>query len=837
MGCGGSVPVRANSTSAPLENEPPVSAPNIDGTGKESDNGVAEQNRNPPGFWSTLAEAWACDDWFSAAAEGEVDKLKRLAAQHPAFLDSLNEDDESALFIAAGEGHVECVRELLRLGASVNLVQKEDRVTALMQAIARECSIEMIEVFLEFGADIRLASAEGYTPLHVAAGLGHLESALLLLQEGADVGALNEDGCAPVFYAACNGHSELVACLFEAGADLNVKSRVDGQTAIFPAASNGFVEVLAFLLHAKAEVDLQCRTTKMTPLLNAAVNGKPASVALLIRAGADVNACTDEKSTALHLAAANGFPEILPLLARAGARLDVTDSDDLTPLMRAALMGQEACVRALVRLGADAGIRCPAGSAAEIAFREGYQRVVGILEWKEEEKEMGGEGDGDWEKDCLSSWQDVKSLIMSGAVLLWPLTVFRFLSEKNHPIPRRQDMPRVLESLGMDKDEIYENENAAKRCGEEGQFPFMGDFTVVCLSYGWLDSSHPDPDRFHLQQLVNETGRFWWAEGEHSARVFVFWDFASLSQKPRTPEEDKLFSSALQRLDVLYSSVHTRVFRSTGVPEGSLNSRPYDKRGWPTLETFVTAFKPHYLVHQMPVTLDPSNRERGRLSTLMQQTVITPVAPKEFDRIVEAKTFTNGADVEPVKNLYRSFVLRTAGTIRHISYSLRSCFKESDCRNLIGLFKFLISEKQISVESVELMGTPLSDRRLMQLVEALGPVESLKNLNLCRTQASRGTMQSLRKAIKAGGFASLRTLNLTSCDELDDNCLGDLISFLEFTQQREVKPLTLSIPDAGFSEEGFAVIRRKAQSLTDSFGASNIFLLTELGEFVPNLES
>ena len=81
------------------------------------------------------------------------------------------------------------------------------------------------------------------------------------------------------------------------------------------------------------------------------------------------------------------------------------------------------------------------------------------------------------------------------------------------------------------------------------------------LTYGWTTPDHPDVSGMVLAAVR----RFLRSElGRHV--VAVFWDFASLPQKPRSPAEDALFKQALGVMgDVYASPLGTTVLRHTNV--------------------------------------------------------------------------------------------------------------------------------------------------------------------------------------------------------------------------------------------------------------------------------
>ena len=75
--------------------------------------------------------------------------------------------------------------------------------------------LEVVKLLLEKGADLSVASADGWTPLNAAADSGHLEVVKLLLDKGADVSVASADGWTPLYSVASNGHLEVVKLLLE----------------------------------------------------------------------------------------------------------------------------------------------------------------------------------------------------------------------------------------------------------------------------------------------------------------------------------------------------------------------------------------------------------------------------------------------------------------------------------------------------------------------------------------------------------------------------------------------------------------------------------------------
>jgi ankyrin repeat protein len=104
---------------------------------------------------------------------------------------------------------------------------------------ARACDVPLMKLFLELGADAKLANADDSPPLLAAAGVGALgdgdeaagteeeafETVKFLLDLGADVNAVDKNGETAMHGAAYQSRSRLVALLADRGADIGVWNR------------------------------------------------------------------------------------------------------------------------------------------------------------------------------------------------------------------------------------------------------------------------------------------------------------------------------------------------------------------------------------------------------------------------------------------------------------------------------------------------------------------------------------------------------------------------------------------------------------------------------------
>ena len=86
------------------------------------------------------------------------------------------------------------------------------------------------------------------------------------------------------------------------------------------------------------------------------------------------------------------------------------------------------------------------------------------------------------------------------------------------------------------------------------------DRSVGVLSHGWLTASHCDPAGARVAVVIATLIKFSYLEG-------LFWDMASMYQKPRTEQQDEAFGRALKVMGDLYASaVGTSVLQHKEIP-------------------------------------------------------------------------------------------------------------------------------------------------------------------------------------------------------------------------------------------------------------------------------
>ncbi|PSK46267.1 hypothetical protein B9Z65_5235 [Elsinoe australis] len=336
----------------------------------------------------------------AAALSGRVEAVK-LLLDHGIGVTCIARRDglSCALFNAVTKNHLNVARLLLGAGVHVNRPSLPYQRTPLIDA-ADYSHIEMAQLLLEHGADVKAVTNGRASAIHYAAYRGLTSLVVQLLHRGADVEASTEDGLTPLFYALQSRSLPIVKMLLDFGAsasainkykwtlpiarpegvDLKQKDRLaaeallsrgaeandaleSGDTALHLAANTGSVGIVRLLLEHGADVVVR-NTGGATALHLAASSGHADIAQLLIDHGADIHAKDVNQETPLHEAAENGSKEIVKLLVSRGAVIDGQGAWKETPLHRAAQFGGIENAKLLIDCGANLDVQSVIGETA-----------------------------------------------------------------------------------------------------------------------------------------------------------------------------------------------------------------------------------------------------------------------------------------------------------------------------------------------------------------------------------------------------------------------------------------------------------------------------------------
>jgi len=136
---------------------------------------------------------------------------------------------------------------------------------------------------------INVQDAQGFTPLHLASGKGHIEIVEFLLNHGADTELEIFNGDTPLMLVARyarHGQYETIKTLLEHGAKVNHKNK-HGRAALHKAATYSGKEVMNLLISYGADVNARDEH-QSTPLHQAAMLSNIEAAKALVEHGADI---------------------------------------------------------------------------------------------------------------------------------------------------------------------------------------------------------------------------------------------------------------------------------------------------------------------------------------------------------------------------------------------------------------------------------------------------------------------------------------------------------------------------------------------------------------------
>ncbi len=288
-----------------------------------------------------------------AILKNDAKELKKLLDSYK-YINGINLNIGNSLHYACFNKNLTMVELLIQYGADVNATNKDGR-TALSSAILadnankkiielllknnanpnvddillsachyQKCTI--VEVLIEYGADVNATNKDGRTALSSAINNSgaSIEIVELLLKNHINP---NVDD---ILHIACYEQNlAMVELLIQYGADVNATDK-DGKTALFSAifADNANKKTVELLLKNNANPNVD------NILHHACYEQNFALVKLLVENGADVNATDKDNETALYNAiiADNANKKIIRYLIANGADIHKENNNGISPL-------------------------------------------------------------------------------------------------------------------------------------------------------------------------------------------------------------------------------------------------------------------------------------------------------------------------------------------------------------------------------------------------------------------------------------------------------------------------------------------------------------------------
>ncbi|KAG6643097.1 ankyrin repeat-containing protein At5g02620-like [Carya illinoinensis] len=231
--------------------------------------------------------------------------------------------DDTPLHMAARLGNLELAKEILANDGDAELKQllskqNQSGETALYVAAENGC-VDLVKELIKH-YDVGLAGTKarnGYDAFHVAAKQGELEILKVLTDAIPELSmTVDLTNTTALHTAAAQGHIEVVNFLLDKGSCLATIARSNGKTALHSAARHGYLEILKALL--SKEPGITTRTDKKGQTsLHMAVKGQNVElVDELVKSGPLTNMIDSKGNTALHIATRKGRLQIVHKLVQ-----------------------------------------------------------------------------------------------------------------------------------------------------------------------------------------------------------------------------------------------------------------------------------------------------------------------------------------------------------------------------------------------------------------------------------------------------------------------------------------------------------------------------------------
>jgi ankyrin repeat protein len=283
---------------------------------------------------------------WELAEEGDLDKLRIVIKRGTPVDKKCSLVGSTALMYAIRNGKLECVDELIRLGADVNIINNNG-ATPLYIALING-NREIVKMLIARGADVN-AVKDGMPLLHRAIMNKQVECSYELLNSNVNINAQDMNGLTPLHHAVITNSLELVKALLQKGADSNIINKY-GNTPLLNSLQDQSFDLFKELLPKCANINLKASVSKHTPLHMLSISGQLELVKDVINLGADVNLQNCYGQTPLHCASYHGNVQIVQELLQHKADVTIKNKDNDTALKLALKQKHREVVKELIKV-------------------------------------------------------------------------------------------------------------------------------------------------------------------------------------------------------------------------------------------------------------------------------------------------------------------------------------------------------------------------------------------------------------------------------------------------------------------------------------------------------
>ncbi|XP_062210802.1 ankyrin repeat-containing protein At5g02620-like isoform X2 [Phragmites australis] len=264
----------------------------------------------------------------AAARAGQLGSVREmLSGKTPeelgALLSKQNQAGETPLFVAAEYGYVALVAEMIKYHDVATAGIKARSGYDALHIAAKQGDVDVVRELLQALPELSMTvDASNTTALNTAATQGHMEVVRLLLEVDGSLALIaRSNGKTALHSAARNGHVEVVRALLEAEPSIALRTDKKGQTALHMAAKGTRLDLVDALLAGEPSL-LNVTDNKGNTALHIASRKARHQIIkrLLELPDTDLKAINRSRETALDTAEKMGNADVAGLLAEHGVQ-------------------------------------------------------------------------------------------------------------------------------------------------------------------------------------------------------------------------------------------------------------------------------------------------------------------------------------------------------------------------------------------------------------------------------------------------------------------------------------------------------------------------------------
>lgn len=238
------------------------------------------------------------------------------------LLSKQNQEGETALFVAAEAGHAFVVGEFLKYVDVETASIRANNGYDPFHVAAKQGQLEVLKELLRFFPNLNMTTdSSNTTALHTAAAQGHIDVVNLLLDIDPNIAKIARNNGKTVLHTAARmGHLEVVKSLLSKDPTIGFRTDKKGQTALHMAVKGQNVEIVQELIKPDPSVLSLGDNKGNTALHIATRKGRTQIVQSLISSeGIEINATNKAGETPLDISEKLAMPELDSILKEAGA--------------------------------------------------------------------------------------------------------------------------------------------------------------------------------------------------------------------------------------------------------------------------------------------------------------------------------------------------------------------------------------------------------------------------------------------------------------------------------------------------------------------------------------